>query len=200
MAILTTAECKTILQISASTWDTAIAAMIPYVQEDICDFCNTFFRDGYIYRYSGSELVITRGTTGSAADKITDAGGYFAARGFLAGDDIAIEGGYSNVGIYTLATVDASTLTLTSTKAVRTQDPSSTGTNYLGTILVSRVKWPKGIKLLAAKMVWHLIDKPKPSGIQSERVDDYSVTYAGGHEYPAEIIAGLKRFRKVSLK
>jgi hypothetical protein len=195
MAIVTTAQVKTILGIGSTSYDTKIAAMIPYVQSDVCDYCGTYFQDGYIWRSSGTELKITRGTTGVAADKLTDASGELTNVGFLAGDDVAIEGGHSNVGVHTVATIHASTMTFTSTAVMRTQDPGSTGSNYMGALTVSRVRWPKGIQLAAAKMVWHLIDKPTPSGIQSESIDDYSVSYAGSHAYPAEVVSQLKAFK-----
>jgi len=49
-------------------------------------------------------------------------------------------------------------------------------------------------------MIWHHIDRAKGGGVQSESLDDYSVTYSGtDNGYPAEITAGLAPWRKVDL-
>jgi hypothetical protein len=164
------------------------------VQADICEYCNTFFQDGFVWR--DTDLTITRGTTGSAADKITDDDGYFVKKGFLAGMDVAIEGGYSNVGVHTIATVDASTMTLTSTAELITQDPDATDRNTIGAIKVSRVKWPKDVKVQAAQMVWWLIKRAQDGDVQSESIDDYSVTYAGSHAYPTRVVKGLEKHKR----
>lgn len=205
MAIITTAEVKTLLSLTGSVYDTAIAALIPYVQADLCEYLNTYFQDGYVYRKSGSALVITRGATSSGttqADKMTDADALFIAKGFLSGMDVAIEGGYSNVGIHSIASLDASTMKFTSTGTLISQDPNSTlDNNYIGTLLISRVNWPRGIKRVVAQIIWYNIQRQKETGVQSESIDDYSVTYAplssGG--YPPHIVSALATYRKVRM-
>ena len=64
---------------------------------------------------------------------------------------------------------------------------------------VSRVNWPKGIKLPVAQMINYLIEHPQPSDIKSETIDDYSVTYVGTNTYPSRVVDGLMKYRKAVL-
>lgn len=205
MALLTKDEVKHLLNLTDSTYDVQIDTLIPYVQEDLCTYLDTYFQDGYIYRESGSAIVIARGSTStvSAADTITDSDSLFIQKGFASGMDIAIEGGYTNVGIHHVKTAAAGTLTLSSTGVLISQNPNSTlDNNYIGTLKISYVNWPKALKRYAAQMVWFNISRQKATGVQSERIDDYSVTYAplanGG--YPPEVLAGLKKWRRAALR
>ncbi len=206
MALMTRDEVKYLLNLTDTTYDTRIETLIPYVQDDLCRYCNSYFQDGYVYRESGSALVIARGSTTTGAadpDEITDSDSLFAAKGFRSGMDVAIEGGYSNVGVHHVVTAAAGTLTLSSTGEVESQNPNSTAdNNYIGTLRVSKVNWPLALKRYAAQMIWHNIQRNKPTGALSETIDDYSITYApldtGG--YPPEVTAGLAKFRKVSMR
>ena len=193
MAIITTNEVKTILGTTVSTYDTKIAALIPYVQEDLIEYTNNGFTDGYVY--VDGALTVEPSTGGG--DKIFDPNKQFVKAGFSSGMDVALEGGYANVGVYTLKAVASSVLTLTTTGLIE-QDRTSE-VNATGNIRVSRVKWPTALKLPAAKMVWHLIDKPTDPGVKSETLGDYSVTYAGSNSYPETVLAGLNKWRKVDV-
>lgn len=184
-------EVKRVLRITDNTHDASIDAMIPYAQADLCDYCNTYFQDPFVRRESASLAFVKGGP-----DTITDPNEDFVDAGFVAGQDIAVEGGYSNVGIHALAGVAAGTLTLGSTDELIDQDPDD-AYNSMGTIRISRVNWPTAVKLIIAKMIWHLIDKPKTDDVKSERIDDYQIVYIGGHEYPKAISHALKRFRIV---
>lgn len=199
--LMTTAEVKTILGISASTYDTQIEFFIPYVARDIVSYLNGAFQDKYIYKESGSVFAMAPDT--STGDYITNSDSDFLVKGFLSGQDIAIEGGYSNAGIYTVSTEAAteSKLILVDKGLLVAQDQGSTAdVNYIGTIRISRIKWPPEIKLPAAKMVWFLIDQAKASDAQSESLDDYSITYAGSNAYPTRVIMMLEKFRSVRFK
>ena len=202
MALLKTTECKDILGLSSGStaYDTQISRLIPYIQQDICDYCNHYFMDTVIYRQGSGGIAFVRGDTSTAttqADKITDDLSDFSTNGFRTGMDIAVVGG-SNEGIYTLAIATESTLTLTSTGDIESVDQDAHG-NRVGEILIARIKWPKALKVPAAKMVWHLIDKPTIGDIKSESIDDYSVTYAGEHSYPTAVIKDLDRYRRAVL-
>ena len=195
MALMTTAEVKAILGITASTYDTQIATFIPYVEKDIIDYLNNGFQDGYVYRQSGSEFAFAPDT--STGDYITDGDSDFLNRGFLAGMDIVIEGGYSNTGKYTIASVTANKIVLTDKGTLIAQDMGDTNDdNQIGNVKISRVKWPIALKIPAAKMVWNLIDDPTPSDAKSESLDDYSITYAGSNAYPTKIVNMLDKWRR----
>ena len=197
MSIITVDEVKDILNIDGSSYDNDINRLIPYVQEDICAYCNNYFQDGYVYRESMSYISFVRGSTGSSADNIVDNDSKFLARGFLSDMDIVVEGGYSNVGFHHVVTAAAGKLTLDSTGEIIGQDPGDTvDDNYIGMLKVSRVNWPRAIKLPVAQMIHYLIENPKPSDIKSETIDDYSVTFVGMHSYPDRVAQGLRKYRR----
>jgi hypothetical protein len=197
--IVTKAEVKTFLNLGTDTQnDDRIDAFIPYVEEDIIDYCNNAFQDGYVYTKGFIECFE------GAPDYLEDRNGYFLKAGFDYGMDIYIEGGYSNVGLYRIATdtngdtgsVSDTRLKLQSTGELITQDRDSE-INVIGEIKVSRVKWPKALKPVAAQMVWHMIYILKPDNVKSESIDDYSVTYVGSHKYPESVAAGLEKYKNV---
>ena len=192
---MTTAEVKSILGITDSTYDTQIAFFIPYVEKDLIDYLNNGFQDKYVSRESASEFAFIPDT--STGDYITDGDSDFLNRGFTAGMDIAIEGGYSNVGKYTIASVTAGQMVLTDKGILIAQDMGDTkDDNQIGSVLISRIKWPDALKLPAAKMVWSLIDDARPSDAISEKLDDYSITYAGSNAYPTKIINMLGKWQR----
>jgi hypothetical protein len=193
---MTTAEVKSVLGITDTTYDTDIAFFLPYVEKDIIEHCNNAFRDGYIYRKSSSALEFVRGDS-DTYDYITDTDAEFKKHGFRDGMDIVVEGGYSNVGLYTISSASTGKLTLDEYEVLEDQDQDSTSDEHMiGEIRISRVKWPDALKLPAAKMVWWLIAEPKPGDAQSESLDDYSITYAGSHAYPTRVVRMLDKWRR----
>jgi len=197
---MTTAEVKSVLRITGSTYDTDIAFFLPYVEDDIVAYLGHAFQDGYVYRESGNALAFTRGDS-DTHDTITDEDEDFLTYGFAAGQDIVIEGGFSNVGLFNIQTAAAGTLTLSEYGELIAQDQNDTSDDHtIGTVRISRVNWPKSIKLVAAKMVWYLIDKAKEDDVQSESLDDYSVTYAGLNAYPTRILKMLDKWRRPTFR
>jgi len=195
--LMTTAEVKSILGITAATYDTSIAYFIPFVARDIVSYLNNGFQDGYVYKESSSVFTLAPNT--STGDYISNSDSDFIVKGFLAGQDVSLQGGYANEGIYTISTeaLTESKIILTDKGTLIAQEQGTTADVHdIGDIRVSRVKWPPEIKLPAAKMVWYLIDDAKPSDVQSESLDDYSVTYAGSNSYPTRVIKMLDKFRK----
>ena len=197
MSIITVDEVKDILRIDGDSYDNDINRLIPYVQEDVCVYCNNYFQDKYVYRESAGYISFVRGTTGDSGDVIIDDDSKFLQKGFLSGMDITVEGGGANVGIHHVKTAAAGQLTLESTGEVISQDIDDTGdNNWIGEIKISRIKWPTAIKLPVAQMIHYLIEHPQPSDVKSETIDDYSVTYVGHTAYPDRVVHGLKPFRR----
>jgi hypothetical protein len=199
MPLLTVDECKQILGLTDNTHNARIALFIPYVQDDISDYCNNSFADTVVYVCNGA-LDFVRGSTltsSTLADYIHDAEDCISTAGFKAGMDIVVIGG-SNQGYYTVKTATTDTITLTSTGDIEDQS-QTTYHRWPGDIVVARARWPKSLKPVAAKMVWHLLDQSKSGDVKSESIDDYSVTYAGDHAYPERVVAGLRQYRKAVL-
>lgn len=196
MPLMTSAEVKSILRITDTTYDSDIDFFLPYVEKDIIDYCNNGFQDGYIYKESGSELEFVRGDS-DTHDYILDKEYEFKEHGFRDGMDIVVEGGYSNVGLYTIDSASTGKLTLDEYGVLEDQNQDSTSDdNAIGRIRVSRVKWPDALKLPAAKMAWYLIKNAKTDDVQSESIDDYSITYAGSNAYPTRIVDMLNKYRQ----
>ncbi len=203
MALMTTAEVKAFLQITAATYDTLIGTYIPLIEEDICNYLNTWFQDRAIFiEYSGG-LAFTRGATGSTGDsrdKIVDDNQNFSTVGLSSGMDIAIDGG-SNYGIRTISSGQTSAILYMTGAAEFVDQDQDASYNTVGTIRISRVNWPSALKPIAAKMIWYQIDgaKEKASGAISEKIDDYSITYAGtaARAYPSQLIDQLATWKKV---
>jgi len=201
MALMTTAEVKSILGITATTYDSQIAFFLPIVEDDLIEYLNRTFSDGYVYRESASALKFVRGDS-DTADYIGDTEAEFVEKGFLSGMDIIVQGGGANVGLHSISSASTGRLLLSETGILIGQDQNDTrDDNYIGSILISRVKWPNALKLPAAKMIWSLIDKGKVSNVQSEKIDDYSVTFAaltvvGNNAYPKTIIDMLTKWRR----
>jgi len=111
--------------------------------------------------------------------------------------DITVSGGGANQGLYHVDSASTGTLLLSEYGILIDQDQDDTSdNNYIGTIIINRVKWPANLKLPAAKMVWSLIDDAKPNNAISEKLDDYSITYAGSNAYPTKIINMLNKWRR----
>jgi len=196
MALMTTAEVKSVLGITASTYDTQIAFFLPIVEEDLIAYLNNSFADGYVYRESASAFTFVRGDS-DTADYITDTEAEFLEKGFLSGMDITIQGGGANVGLHTISSASTDKLKLADYGILINQDQNDTkDDNYIGSVLISRVKWENALKLPAAKMVWSLIDNAKVDDVKSEKIDDYSITYIGGNAYPKAITDMLQKWRR----
>ena len=202
MALMTTAEVKDILRLTDSTYDSDIEVFLPYVEDDIIAYLGHAFQDGYVYREASGTLAFVEGDS-DTHDKITDADEEFLIKGFSSGMDIVVEGGWSNVGLYNVQTASGGTLLLTEYGELVAQDQDDTSDdNEIGSIRISRVHWPKALKLPAAKMVWHLIKRSQADrDEQSESLDDYSVTYAGmTNAYPPSVLHMLDKWKKVSFR
>ena len=201
MALMTTAEVKTFLGITASTYDVQIAAYIPLIEEDITDYLQNWFQDKAIFVEADGGLAFSRGNTAtatSAADYITDDNYAFTSAGFTDGMDIVIAGG-SNYGIYTISSVTTAVLKTNSTGIFVDQDQDDSQ-HSVGTILISRVIWPAALKPVAAKMIWYQIDNAKMSDAKSERIDDYSIVFAGSRAYPERLLNQLNKWRHARMQ
>lgn len=191
MAVITLEEIKNIMNITNNTYDGQIQYLIPFVQDDIIDYCNNLFRDK-----DTSYEAFTIEFNDLDPPTITDTQGLFLQYGFLDGMDIAVEGSYRNNGVFTISSASSATLTLNVSEELIDEGTTDYyGGNY---IRISRVHWPRALKLIAAKMIWFHISKSKSFDIKSKSLGPSSVTYAeneGG--YPKQIMNSLKKYRQV---
>lgn len=189
MPIITTATVKSILNISVSTWDAVIGVLIPYVQSDVFEHCTPkAFKDKNIY-ISAITLAFVEG--GGSADTITDSDSGFVDAKFEDGMDIYVEDSLYNDGLYNIDTVAAGTLTLDSADDV-VAETAGEG------ITITRIKWPKGLSLWVAQLIWENINRAQSKDVKSERIGDYAVTYQdlSGGGYSKNIMAGINKYRR----
>jgi hypothetical protein len=128
-------------------------------------------------------------------DTITDNQSEFVDKRFAAGMDIVVEGAHTNDGIYELATVAAGTLTLTSSNELVSM--AYTDTEYQpGWCRISKVNWPKALKVVVARMVQHLITRYEPGGELSESKDGVVILYDRRTTYPREIMQQAYKYKR----
>jgi hypothetical protein len=194
MSAIKTSEVKEYLREGTTENDADIGIMIPEAERDAIDFCNNNFFDGHVYRYADLEFKASTG----AGDKITDDDGLFKKCLFGRGMDIWVDGRNANQGLYTITTgvaPSSGTLVLESSGEILTQ--GTTDRHPVGISTVHRVKWPRAIKPVLAKMVGYLLTNAQPDDRQSESFPEgESITYAGTHYYPKRVLDGLRRWKK----
>lgn len=192
MAVITQAEAKTYLQIGTTDYDSLIDTFIPTVQEDLCEITHNDFLLRDVYNV-GSDFVFAHST--SSADTITDGSSDFthdSRPDFKSDFDLIVYGSAYNDGKYEVDTVTSNIITFTTTCALVAEDEDEW-------ITISQVKWPKGVKPIAAQMIWHRIDAIKQGSEQSESLGDYSATY-DGRAYPKHVYDALRPWTKVRTK
>jgi hypothetical protein len=182
------------------TYDARINALIPIVENRLSSICNNAFLSVPSV-VSSTTTIGSRGSTGlvftSSARTITDTDAEFSTSTKLAaGDDIYIQDSYKNDGHYELLTVTDTVLTVTTLYTI-------TDENFGNSILLSLVKWPSGIDLIAVDMIkYDIIGRYKSNGVKSERIGDYAVTFdnesrdMGAYGYPLTVIGGLSSWTK----
>ena len=184
-------ECKRLVGETGGEHDAEIEVLIPIAQEDLCEYCSNYFQDDKI-RYTASNLAFVKGSP----DTITDNESEFVKKRFAAGMDVVVEGAHTNNGIHELAIVAAGTLTLTSSNELVSM--SYADSDYpLGTVRISKVDWPKAIKLVVARMVWYLVSRAKPTGELNENRDGVVKAYDRTASYPREIMEMANRYRMI---
>jgi len=192
MAIITVAEVKTLLGITASTYDTWIATLIPIVQDDLVCYLNNSFPDNNT-KYESANISIQ-----SSGPYINDTSNPFTSYGFEAGMDIYVSQTWRNAGIYTISSISSSQIGLSSLDTMLAE--SSTELYGGNSILITRVNWPTGIKTTVSQIIWFNIKDIKGKDVKSKSLGPSSVTYHSieGGGYPQHIYSALRKYRRMS--
>lgn len=190
--IINIEEVKEILQITTPEYDETIESLIPKVQDFIFNYCNNHFEVATdVIGLESTNIVFVSGTP----SKIQNSDSYFVDAGFLAGMDLKVTGSLYNDGVYHLDGVAVDELTLSA-------DDSLTDEDYEAKVSLTMVRFPKGIKLPVAKLIAEDLKNVFSTAekVVSERVGNTSFNYGGSKfkgEYPAELLAGLKPWKKI---
>jgi len=181
MAFITQTETKTLLQISASTWDSLITSLIPLAKRKIVRYCNNAFLDANIY-IEAETIACVSGTPAT----ITDSDSGFVDAGFVSGHDILVYGTDDNDGQYNAATVAAGTLTLLTGESLTSEDAGNE-------VLITRIKWPDELKLPASQLLAFLIQKQGKLVGSESLPGGYSVQYKDERALMAELFTDFRK-------
>lgn len=180
-------------KISASAATITASGLIPIVQERICLLCNNYFLIDEI------ELTSTATFNATARSIVLPSGVNWEDYGFLANDDLFTYNSYRNDGIFTIESITAETVILTSACSV----VDELFNNSLGkNIYFSVVRWPVSVQQTAAKMIYYDYDiRDKVSAdLKSRSLGPLSESFTTGetdevYGYPIKIINQLDSFK-----
>ena len=195
--IATLAEIKQILNIGNTDQDDRINFFSPIVEEEIHEICRNYF----IRQLDLDNQKYNINTTISfenSSYKISDSENGMDA--FISGNSIKVIGSLENDGIYEVDTVagDGSYLTIDSSQSLTDEAAGES-------IKIYKLWYPKSLKLPFAYMINYKLSedvKAKNTGVKSEKIDDYSITYNGdsgfnnNYGYPNDIMKMLSKYAK----
>jgi hypothetical protein len=174
--IATLSEIKVLLQITDSIKDALITELIPILESDIFDFCNSNFdysaykADGKVY--AGGNTVSFTSSTKTITDSVND-------MPFLAGQNIYVSGSRFNDGFKSILTGGTGSIVVNETLFDETA---------FNDVSIKLVKVPESFKSILADYIDFKINK-KEIGVTSESVPGgFSKSYSGdGGEIPEGI-------------
>ena len=185
--IATLAEIKTLLGITDTSKDAQITALIPMVENDVLQYCNNSFESAFA-TWGGSV------TPTQAGSVYTFVGTAFLASLITSGDYIHVTGTLRNDGYYHVTNITDTVITVDSPMI---NEPAITAS-------IAAVEIPAGLKIYFAKMIGWNVYNFKSSGLSSESIGNYSYSMKDGASgdagYPADMLKGLDRWRRVSTK
>lgn len=178
--------------ITSTDYDQLIEDLNPIVLDDITNYCKNSFVNSTMF-YHDEQLSFSTSTgdnsifnndTGIELDEFVNVG-----------DIIYVTDTIYNNCYFSIASVN--TTQITTNETVVTE---STGDGRIP--LIVKTQYPKDLPFIASRMIKHLIDVQGRNDVISESLGDYSytlgeITSAGGNMYPANILTGLTKYRKV---
>jgi hypothetical protein len=186
--IATRTEIKTLLQIVSNVNDALIDALIPIVQGEIIDYCNTHFARTILNssneEYEGSNTISFTALTKTITDTSSNLP-------FAAGQDVYIAGSRYNDGHVSLVTAGTGSMV---TSEVLYDEVAGAD------VTIKLVVWPKALKMIVADMIAYKISG-KENGVVSESISGaISTNYAKEYgSYPETIYTALNKYRVVGV-
>ena len=149
---------KTLLGISATTYDNQIDMLIPQILDSICDYCKNDFLlagiDGYVY--DNPDMTITSTTITLTTDLP-----------ILAGDFIRIYGTAYNDGLYQVKTYTGGIITIETQKTMRAETVTSA--------VIALIDFP--IQILNVIAAYIKNDVVSDGAVKMEEIDDVRYDY-----------------------
>ena len=185
--LVATSYVKLYTGITSTVYDYLIESYVPLITEDIVNYTQNSFVHSTMYYYDDQISFSTNSNTISVSDTSLD-----LTRFWMAGSIIRVIGSYFNDGVYSCSTVASTYIELN--ELINTES-SSTGKG----VKLFRVEWPKDIPLIASRMIKHIVLTLDNPNVASESLGDHSITYTevGSNSYPASIVKGLDKYRKI---
>jgi hypothetical protein len=184
--IITRSEAKALLKITNTDQDSFIDLNLPTIEQIICDYCNTdFINKQFDYFSSGSISFI------SEDNSINMSG--IENKKLVAGDSIRVYKSLRNNQTFTIDSVSTGKIIVNNIDTITDEDEGKG-------VYITKITYPKPLKLTAAKMMNFLIadlDEDKTPGAKSEKIDDYSITYEDDFQgFPLSIMKALNFYRQ----
>jgi len=192
--IATVSEIKTLTGL-ADSYDAQIEALIPMVQNYIVDYTGNRFEmyangearfnkltGAFLEEAEASNVVFDSTNKTITAPTSLD----YSKYGIAIGKDISVRGSRYNDGLYTVEAVNTNVITVSE---------SLNGESLTNLVTVYLVNFPQSLKFIASQIIKHWLLSKSTSGVQSERLGDYSINYSG--DLPAVIIKQLNNYRQV---
>jgi len=179
--ITTSAVIKNLLNITDTSYDSRITALLPMVESDLINYCNNQFLSSV--NFAGD--ITIKGTLGVYT---LECSGGISASGLADDDVIYLSGSVRNDGYFTITNLTDTVITV----AEKVYAEAEQG------LKLSLAVFPVELPMYISQMIWHKMDKIKDSGIQGETIKSYSYTRSdstGDAGYPMDILHGLDRFR-----
>ncbi len=190
--IVTTTECKTLLNITSTIYDTLIASYLSTVESDIFQYTGHRWHDAYHWLYDDG---IVFSSTAKTITLSSDSTSSFLSE-YFAGDTIDIVNSYHNNRTFSIASITSSHILVVNETAIKNES----STNYDLSTYIYRCNFPDYLKMIASKMIWYLCQNTTTvtGDIASESLGSYSVSYRDNGmsqygTYPNALISGLKR-------
>ena len=186
MALITLQEVKTQLGLD-DTLDVMLGYLIPLVSYQVV-YAKTQ------NRFVNQKITMTSSTLtfDEDAGTIVDSQAQFIESDFFTGkQDIVIGGSLYNDGLYELASVSTTTMTLdlsTMTEGFKDEAEEQF-------VEIKQVVFPQALKLTTGKWLGYLINTDNYKGIKSENVLSYSVSYV--NDMPPDIKAEFAEHKKL---
>ena len=179
--IATVSEIKTLTGL-ADSYDAQIEALIPMVQNYIVDYTGNKFEmyangeahfnkltGAFLEEAEASNVVFDSTNKTITAPTSLD----YSKYGIAVGKDISIRGSRYNVLL----------------------DVCKEHESLTNLVTVYLVNFPQSLKFIASQIIKHWLLSRSTSGVQSERLGDYSISYSG--DLPPVIIKQLNNYRQV---
>lgn len=163
--LITVSEVKTFLEITDPAHDNLLQALVTSVNDFIIRRINNYAVPGFYQ--AGYNVVFDKAAKTITLDDPAITYG-FVYQGFADGNSILIKGSHQNDGIYTIASLTESQITI--------EEDTLTNETNINRTVIQRVKFTEDVKLAASEYIASKMDINKTRGISSYSLGDYSET------------------------